>query len=64
MSDIVLVHGTTQSPAGFARLVDTLEAAGQRAICVNVPSGAASSSAGYSDLLVPFRNLSHLSHFR
>ncbi len=52
MSDIVLVHGTTQPAAGFAGLIDALEAAGQRSICLDVPSGAATSAAGYADLLV------------
>ncbi len=51
MSDIVLVHGTTQSAAGFAPLVDALAPAGLRTICLDVPSGAATSAAGYADLL-------------
>lgn len=53
MSDIVLVHGTTQSAAGFAPLLDALDQAGHRAFCVDVPSGAATSAAGYADLLAP-----------
>ncbi|MGH3446513.1 MAG: alpha/beta fold hydrolase [Nocardioidaceae bacterium] len=53
MSDIVLVHGTTQSAAGFGRLVDLLEPAGHRTICFDVPSAAATTAAGYADLLAP-----------
>lgn len=51
MSDIVLVHGTTQSAAGFAALVGLLEDAGHRAICVDVPSAAGTSAEVCADLL-------------
>jgi pimeloyl-ACP methyl ester carboxylesterase len=51
VSDIVLVHGTTQSATGFARLVDALEPSGHRVVCVDVPSAAATSAAGYAELL-------------
>ena len=50
MSDIVLVHGTTQSAAGFAWLVAALERAGHRSISLDVPSAAA-TAARYADLL-------------
>ncbi len=51
MSDIVLVHGTTQSAAGFGPLVDALERAGHRPVCLDVPTGGATSAAVYADLL-------------
>lgn len=51
MSDIVLVHGTTQSAAGFAWLVTALERAGHRSICLDVPSAAATTAARYAELL-------------
>jgi hypothetical protein len=53
VSDIVLVHGSTQSAAGFAPLANILEAAGHRTICLDVPSGAAATAAGYAELLAP-----------
>lgn len=49
--DIVLVHGTTQSAAGFAWLVTALERAGHRSVCLDVPSAAATTAARYADLL-------------
>ncbi len=52
MSDLVLVHGTTQSSAGFAGLVDVLESAGHRTICLEIPSSAATTASAYADLLV------------
>lgn len=51
MADVVLVHGTTQSAAGFDRLVGALAERGHRAVAVDVPSGAASSALEYADLL-------------
>lgn len=50
MTDVVLVHGTTQTAAGFWRLVEALERRGHRALAVSVPSAAASSSAAYTEL--------------
>ena len=35
-NDVVLVHGRTQSAAGFDRLVDALERRGHRAVTVDV----------------------------
>lgn len=40
------VPGTTQSAVGFAGLIDIPEAAPQRAICVDLPSGAATTATG------------------
>jgi alpha-beta hydrolase superfamily lysophospholipase len=51
MNDVVLVHGTTQSASGFRRLADALHQRGHRAVALDVPSGAASTSAGYAGLL-------------
>jgi hypothetical protein len=51
VSDIVLVHGTTQSAAGFGGLVAALEKLGHRVLAPQVPCGAAASAAGYADLL-------------
>lgn len=51
MTVIVLVHGTTQTAAGFWLLVEALERRGHRALAVSVPSAAASSSADYAELL-------------
>ena len=51
MSDIVLVHGTTQSSVGFAPLIDALGPTGHRVVCLDVPSGTATSAAGYAELL-------------
>ncbi len=51
MTDLVLVHGSTQSAAGFAELVAGLEAAGHRALTVCIPSAAAETSVEYADLL-------------
>jgi pimeloyl-ACP methyl ester carboxylesterase len=39
MSDVVLVHGSTQSAAGFRRLADALERRGHRVHAIDVPSG-------------------------
>jgi pimeloyl-ACP methyl ester carboxylesterase len=51
MGDIVLVHGTTQSAAGFTRLADALRRRGHRALAVDVPSAAASTSADYAEMI-------------
>lgn len=51
MTDIVLVHGTTQTAAGFGRLVDSLVRRGHRPLTVDVPSAAADSSVDYAELL-------------
>lgn len=51
MTDLVLLHGTTQSADGFAELVDELERAGHRALTVRIPSGAATTSVEYAELL-------------
>lgn len=51
MADVVLVHGTTQSSSGFRRLINSLDRRGHRAVAVDVPSGAASTSEGYARLL-------------
>ncbi|KAA9158567.1 alpha/beta hydrolase [Amycolatopsis acidicola] len=36
--DFVLIHGTTQSPAGWGRLVRVLEKRGHRAVTVDLPT--------------------------
>jgi hypothetical protein len=51
MTDIVLVHGTTQSAAGFAGLVAALAERGHRALTVDVPSAAATTASEYGPLL-------------
>jgi hypothetical protein len=51
MSDIVLVHGTTQSAAGFAGLVAALAERGHRALTVDVPSAAGATAGEYARLL-------------
>lgn len=51
MANVVLVHGTTQSSSGFRRLINSLDCLGHRAVAVDVPSGAASTSAGYARLI-------------
>ncbi|MGH3095144.1 MAG: alpha/beta hydrolase [Streptosporangiales bacterium] len=51
MTDVVLVHGSTQSAAGFWRLVDALARRGHRALTVDVPSAAVASSAAYAERL-------------
>lgn len=48
----MLVHGIAQSAAGFAPLVDALEPTGHRVVCLEVPSGTATTAAGYAELLV------------
>lgn len=51
MSDVVLVHGSTQSAAGFWRLSEAMVRRGHRALSVEVPSAAANTSTGYAELL-------------
>jgi pimeloyl-ACP methyl ester carboxylesterase len=51
MVDIVLVHGTTQSAAGFQPLVEALAERGHRAVTVDVPSAAATTAEDYAVLL-------------
>jgi pimeloyl-ACP methyl ester carboxylesterase len=51
VTDVVLVHGTTQSSAGFNRLVAALERRGHRAFAVDAPSNATAAAAGFATLL-------------
>lgn len=51
VADVVLVHGSTQSAAGFWRLADAVNRRGHRTLTVDVPSAAASCSVGYAQLL-------------
>lgn len=51
MSDVVLVHGTTQTARAFDRLVGALARQGHRALTVDVPSGLSAQSGEYADLL-------------
>lgn len=51
MADVVLVPGSTQSAAGFWRLVSVLQQRGHRAVTVDVPSAATNSSIEYAELL-------------
>ncbi len=51
MSEVVLVHGTTQSAAGFWRLAEALQRRGHRVLTVDVPSAGAESSTAYAELL-------------
>lgn len=49
--DLVLVHGTTQSAAGFGPLVEALRRRGHRPVTVEVPTGAAATAGEYAALL-------------
>ena len=51
MSDVVLVHGTTQNAAGFAPLLAVLRERGHRALAVDVPSGAPGTIAEHAEVL-------------
>lgn len=51
MGDIILVHGTTQSAAGFHGAVEALGRRGHRAIAVDVPSATAATSKDYARIL-------------
>lgn len=51
MIDVVLVHGTTQSSAGFNRLVAALQRRGHRTFAVDAPSNAAATATDYATLL-------------
>lgn len=51
MTDIVLVHGSTQTAAGFWRLTGALQRRGHRVLTVDVPGAAAAASSHYADLL-------------
>lgn len=51
MTDVVLVHGSTQTATGYWRLVEALEQRGHRALTVDVPSAGADTSAEYAELL-------------
>lgn len=50
MSDIVLVHGTTQTASGYWRLVEELTARHHRVFAVHVPGGLGTARE-YADLL-------------
>lgn len=50
MTDIVLVHGTTQSPAGWDRLAKILTGQGHRSHTVDLVPGVASTAREYADL--------------
>lgn len=45
MADVVLIHGTTQTPAGWRRLENELASREHRAITVDLADGSASSIA-------------------
>jgi pimeloyl-ACP methyl ester carboxylesterase len=51
VADIVLIHGTTQSPVGWRRLVDALKPRGHRVVTVDLAAGSATSVAEYVDLI-------------
>jgi hypothetical protein len=51
VTDIVLVHGTTQSAAGFAGLVDELADLGHRVFCPEIQGGTATTAAEYAQLI-------------
>ena len=51
MADYVLIHGTTQSPAGWDRLVGALESHGGHGHTVDLPSDVALDVNGYSALI-------------
>lgn len=48
MTDFVLIHGTTQSPVGWDRLVEALGVRGHRSWAVDLASGAELSAEGYA----------------
>lgn len=52
MSDIVLVHGSTQSAEGFRRLSGALSRQGHRVVAVEIPGGSCSSVDEYAEVLV------------
>ncbi|MEQ3551654.1 alpha/beta hydrolase [Pseudonocardia nematodicida] len=51
MTDVVLLHGTTQTAAGFDRLAAELRARGHRPLTVTVPEGTARTAAGIADAM-------------
>lgn len=51
LPDVVLVHGSTQTAAGFWRLVEALTRRGHRPVTVDVPSAATASSIEYANVL-------------
>jgi len=51
VADIVLIHGTTQSPLGWRRLVDALESRAHRAVTVDLAAEPASSVAECADVI-------------
>jgi pimeloyl-ACP methyl ester carboxylesterase len=51
VGDVVLVHGTTQSAAGFGGLAAALRELGHRVVAPQIPCGAADSAIAYADLL-------------
>jgi pimeloyl-ACP methyl ester carboxylesterase len=51
VADIVLIHGTTQSPVGWRRLVDALESRGHRAVTIDLAAEPANSVAEYADIV-------------
>jgi pimeloyl-ACP methyl ester carboxylesterase len=51
MADVVLIHGTTQTPAGWRRLADELASREHRAVTVDLADGSANSIADYAALV-------------
>jgi hypothetical protein len=49
VTDFVLIHGTTQGPAGWDRLVAALAARGHRGIAVDLAADEQLSVAGYAE---------------
>lgn len=49
MSDVVLVHGTTQTAAGYDRLATALSSRGHRPIAVALPSGTQDTAADHAE---------------
>lgn len=49
VTDFVLIHGTTQSPTGWDRLVAALDARGHRCWTVDLASSDELSAEGYAD---------------
>ncbi|WP_017593854.1 alpha/beta fold hydrolase [Nocardiopsis potens] len=51
MPDVVLVHGTTQTAAGFDGVVEALRRSGHRARAVSVPGAGARTAGEYARIL-------------
>jgi hypothetical protein len=60
MGDVLLVHGTTQSPAGFDGLARALRSRRHRVVCADLPTAESSLTAEQAAELVAVRYRSEL----